>query len=355
MPGMGEAPSGTAKVGTTVSTAQAVAKKRKPKADKPKPEETSAVQNPNPSTEEVVESQDQLLQNFLEEDKKFHGNFQVLREQAVTNILAWAAHTLAVSKTLKGKYWNDYQAACKGGQPQCSKFIRIANNEAYKDPEFIKTLPNNIEALYVMCGPVKAPLGQKLLEMPTSTTKVDHADFTSKATINPFMSLNEARTIAKKNIPPSHRYVSHPPQTPAPAAKKPETEQPAKQPEFLDLSLPATEVSAELFAELKGRLVVILNLLAEEFPALEGFQWEVAGDKMPQQPKAAQPKAAQPKAAQPKAAQPKTYAVGMKVRHSKYGEGTVTTVKDADTIEIQFADRSLTIKTAVANLEVLNG
>ena len=354
MPGMGEAPSGTAKVGTTVSTAQAVAKKRKPKADKPKlPETAVAVQ----TSTEVVESQAQLVKSFLEEDENFHTRFQVLREQAVINILEWAAHTLAVSHTLKGKYWNNYQAGCKGGQPQCSKFIQIALNPAYKDPEFIKTLPNNIEALYVLCGPAKAPLGQKLLAMPTSTTKVDRAEFTAKATINPFMSLNEARAIAKKNIPPSHRYVSHPPQapTPAPAAKKPETAQPEKQPDFLDLSLPATEVNAELFAEIKGRLVVILNLLAEEFPALEGFQWEVAGDKMPQQPKATQPKAAQPKAAQPKAAQPKPYRVGMKVRHPKYGDGTVTTVDDADTIQVEFGDRIRKLKTAFSNLEAVNG
>lgn len=49
--------------------------------------------------------------------------------------------------------------------------------------------------------------------------------------------------------------------------------------DFLYLSLPATEADTILNAEIHGRLVVMFNQLAVEFPALDGISWAIKGDR----------------------------------------------------------------------------
>src|ERR1039458_9599094 len=195
-----------------------------------------------------------IFKNLLVRDETLYAN-------TVTAILEYAAHIKDACKTLKplgGTYWNDFQDQCRGGQPSVSKFIKIADNPAYKDPKLIKCLPNNIAALYELCD-----LQPKaLLAMPSSVATVPKTEFTAKPVINPGLSLNQARALVGKTPPPSHT------KTPKPPAPKPlETKPPGatakhEKAEFLDLTLPATEISAALNAQIKERLTVMLNQLA---------------------------------------------------------------------------------------------
>jgi len=274
-----------------------------------------------------------IFENLLVRDETLYAN-------TVTAILEYAAHIKDACNTLKplgGSYWNDFQDQCRGGQPSVSKFIKIADNPAYKDPKLIKCLPKNIAALYELCDVQP----KALLAMPSSVAKVPKTAFAAKPVINPGLSLNQAKTLAGKKPSPSHAKTPQQP-APKPPGSMPldatEQHKETALPEFLDLSLPLTEINGDLNAEIKERLTVMLNQLASEFPVLGGYQWEVAGDRMPQ----------------PTAAPPKPYKVGMKVRHSKFGNGTVTTVDDADTIQVQFADSIRKLKTAFAGLGIVN-